>query len=207
MPDEIKFGTDGWRGLIGEDFNFENIRRVIEAVGASRPGGGRCRARHRDMRFLSPEAAQVAAQVLAENAIPVILAEKPTPTPALSYAVVSNHAAAGIMITASHNPCRWNGVKVKAAYGGSAAPDIIRRTEGQLGNSGSSWGFGGNAPKFGIKQADLVSPYLVRIKSLVDLAKVRSAGFRLVIDPMYGAALARVLDEAEVPYKEIHGEH
>ncbi|HTV53538.1 MAG TPA: phosphoglucomutase/phosphomannomutase family protein [Terriglobia bacterium] len=213
MADEIKFGTDGWRGLIGEDFNFENVRRVIEAVAGHVRAEGlaeRGVVVGYDMRFLSPEAAQVAAQVLAENAIPVILAEKPTPTPALSYAVVSNHAAAGIMITASHNPCRWNGVKVKAAYGGSAAPDIIRRIEGQLRNSGNSVERRGNGTKFRIKHADLVTPYLVRIKSLVDLAKIRSSGFRFVIDPMYGAALgalARVLDEAGIPHVEIHGEH
>jgi phosphomannomutase len=212
MSDEIKFGTDGWRGLIGEDFNFQNIRTVIEAI-----------ARHiraereaergvvigYDMRFLSPEAAQVAAQTFAECAIPVILAESPTPTPALSYAVVANHAAAGIMVTASHNPYRWNGIKVKAGYGGSAAPSIIERIEGHLKSSGSSFA-DGKARRAPIEQADLVTPYLTRIKSLVDLARVRASGFRFVVDPMYGAArglLARLFDEAGIPYREIHGEH
>jgi phosphomannomutase len=212
MPDEIKFGTDGWRGLIGEDFNFENVRRVVQAVARHVRAEGvaeRGIVVGYDMRFLSPEAAHVAAEVVAENGIPVILAQKPTPTPALSYAVVSNHAAAGIMITASHNPSRWNGIKVKASYGGSAAPHIIQGIEAQLRNCGSSTGYG-KSRKEETKQADLVSPYLARIKSFVDLAKVRSSGFRFVIDPMYGAArgvLARLFDEARVPYTEIHGDH
>jgi phosphomannomutase len=212
MADQIKFGTDGWRGLIGQDFNFDNVRRVVEALARYLRVEGvaeRGIVIGYDMRFLSPEAAQVAAQVLAENAIPVVLAEKPTPTPALSYAVVSNHAAAGVMITASHNPCRWNGIKVKAEYGGSAAPSIIQRIESQLINRGSSFGHGGNATKPHTRQADLVTPYLARIKSLVNLAKIRSSGFRFVIDPMYGAArgvLARLFDEAGIPYAEIHAE-
>jgi phosphomannomutase len=212
MTDQIKFGTDGWRGLIGEDFSFENVRRVVEAIARYVWAEGMAERGvviGYDMRFLSPEAAQVAAQVLAENAVPVILAESSTPTPALSYAVVANHAAAGIMITASHNPCRWNGVKVKAAYGGSAAPSIIQRIEGQLTNCGSSFARG-EAMQAHIEQANLIAPYLARIKSLVDLERIRASGFRFVIDPMYGAArgvLARMFDEAGITYTEIHGEH
>jgi phosphomannomutase len=212
MPTDIKFGTDGWRGLIGEDFNFDNVRRVLKAIArhvASEGVAERGVVVGYDMRFLSLEAAQLAAQVLAENAVPAILANTATPTPALSYAVVSNHAAAGIMITASHNPYRWNGVKVKAEYGGSAPPSIIQQIERHLTNSDDSV-YRGNAIRAEIKQADLVEPYLARIKSMINLERIRASGLRFVIDPMYGAArgvLARVFRETGIPYMEIHSEH
>ena len=212
MTDLVKFGTDGWRGLIGEDFNFKNVRRVVEAVAKHLRAEGtadRGVVIGYDMRFLSPEAAHVAAEVLAKNAIPVILGQSATPTPALSYAVVSNRAAAGIMITASHNPCRWNGIKVKAAYGGSAAPSIIQQIESQLTGSDFS-ADPGRTIQAPIQQADLITPYLAEVKSMVNLRRIRASGFRFAIDPMYGAArgvLARALDEAGIPCTEIHSEH
>jgi phosphomannomutase len=210
LYDQIKFGTDGWRSLIGEDFNFENVRRVVQAIAQHVWAEGvaeRGVVVGYDMRFLSVEAAQLAAEVLAENAVPAVLAKTPTPTPALSYAVVSNHAAAGIMITASHNPYRWNGIKLKADYGGSAAPSIIQRIENQLKNSGESLG---RAIRAEIERSDLVAPYLARIKSMIDLKRIRASGLRFVMDPMYGAArglLVRLFNEAGIPCSEIHSEH
>lgn len=212
MAGKIKFGTDGWRGLIGEDFNFQNVRRVVEAVARhlrAEGTSGRGVAVGYDMRFLSEEAAQTAAEVLAANGVPVVLAKSPTPTPALSFAVVTRHAAAGIMVTASHNPCRWNGIKLKAAYGGSAAPSIIQLVEKQLQGE-QARADSVEKERAGIEKADLVHPYLSKIKSMVDLAHVRASGFRFVIDPMYGAAcglLAQIFDEAGIPYCEIHDEH
>lgn len=212
MLNQIKFGTDGWRGLIGEDFSFENIRTVVQAIARYVQAEGvaqRGVVVGYDMRFLSVEAARLAAQVLADNTVPAILANGPTPTPALSYAVVSNQAAAGIMVTASHNPYRWNGIKVKAPYGGSAAPSIIKLIEAHLSDSEPAIG-GARAASAGIEYADLVVPYMARIKSLVDLERIRESRFRFVVDPMYGAArglLARLFDQAGIPYLEIHREH
>jgi phosphomannomutase len=212
MTDPIKFGTDGWRGLIGEDFNFSNVRRVIEAIAKHLRADGmgdRVVVIGYDMRFLSEEAAQLAAEVLAENGIPVILGERAAPTPALSYAVVSNHAAAGVVVTASHNPYRWNGIKVKASCGGSAAPALIQRIEDHL-RAGVGSGPQEESIRTAIRQADLVTPYLARIRSMVDMRRIRDSGLRFVIDPMYGAArglLARLFDETGIPYAEIHGDH
>ena len=105
--DKIKFGTDGWRGLIADDFTFANVRRVGEAIAQyvheeSEPTHGL--AIGYDMRFLSPEFARAAAEVISAAGIPVWLADKGTPTPAVSYAVVARKTAGAVMITASHNP-------------------------------------------------------------------------------------------------------
>src|SRR5208337_2084527 len=130
--DKIKFGTDGWRGIIADDFTFTNVRRVAAAIAQyvreeSEPARGLIVGY--DMRFLSAGFAQETAEALAAAGIPVWLAKAGTPTPAVSYAVVARKTAGAVMITASHNPYRWNGVKFKAPYGGSADPGIIHRIE------------------------------------------------------------------------------
>lgn len=208
--DKIRFGTDGWRGVIGDDFTFANVRRVAAAIGQyvreeSEPARGLVIGY--DTRFLSAECAQTTAEVVAAIGIPVVLADRSTPTPALSYAVVARRTAGAIVITASHNPYRWNGVKFKAPYGGSAAPAIIRRIEIQLHKLGRAGGRARKAKAAAIETADLVSPYLERLKALVHLERIRVSGRRLVIDPMYGAArgcIARLFEEAKIPYREIH---
>ncbi len=113
----IQFGTDGWRARIGEDFNFENVRRVAAATAdyvreESEPERGLLVGY--DMRFLSPEAAGVAAEAVAARGVPVTLSDRPTPTPAVSFDVLARKSAGALMVTASHNPYRWNGVKFKA---------------------------------------------------------------------------------------------
>src|ERR1700683_4709184 len=114
--DKIKFGTDGWRGVIAEDFTFANLRRVAAAIAQyvreeSEPGRGLVVGY--DTRFLSAEFAQTAAEVISAAGIPVCLGEAASPSPGVSYAVVAREAAGAVMITASHNPYRWNGVKFK----------------------------------------------------------------------------------------------
>jgi phosphomannomutase len=211
--DKIKFGTDGWRGVIGGDFTFANVRRVAAGVAQY------VRAESKlarglvvgfDTRFLSAESGRIAAETLAAAGIPVILADRPTPTPAVSYAVVTRRTAGAIMVTASHNPYRWNGIKFKAPYGGSAAPAIVRRIEAHLHRLGASGGQRRRAKAATIVTTDLVTPYLNRLKSMVRLEHIRASGRRFVIDPMYGAArgaIARLFDEARIPCREIHAEH
>lgn len=209
---KIKFGTDGWRGVIGDDFTFANVRRVAEAVAQyvrreSEPRRGLIVGY--DTRFLSADCAQSAAEVAASAGIPVVLADRPTPTPAISYAVVARKAAGAIVVTASHNPYRWNGVKFKAPYGGSAAPAVVRRIEAYLHKSERSTARAKKLKAAALETADLVSPYLERLKSLVNLDRIRASGRRFVVDPMFGAAracLARLFEEAGIPFREIHGE-
>ena len=213
MLDKIKFGTDGWRGVIAEDFTFANLRRVAEAIAQyvreeSDPAKGLVVGY--DTRFLSAEFAKCAGEIVVASGIPVVLADRATPTPAVSYAVVTRQTAGAIMITASHNPYRWNGVKFKASFGGSAPPSIMRRIEIHLHRLDRSGIHPRKRRPASIQTVDLIGPYLERLKSLVHLDRIRSSGQRYVIDPMYGAArgcLARLFEEAEIPYREIHGEH
>ncbi len=210
MSDVIQFGTDGWRGVIGDDFTFANIRRVaLAAARQARTQGHADRGLivGYDTRFLSPESSRVAADVLAGEGIPVTIADRATPTPAISYAVVARKMAGAIMITASHNPYRWNGIKFKAAYGGSAGPAVIKEIEKHLADPAPPPKAQARAR---IESADLIGPYLRRIQEIVRLDRIRASGLRFVIDPMYGAArglIAGLCEQNGIPCQEIHGEH
>src|SRR5580698_1576057 len=165
--DPIKFGTDGWRARIGEDFNFENVRRVAAAVAdyvreEGEPERGLLVGY--DMRFLSPEAAELAADAVAERGVPVTLSDRPTPTPALSYAVLYAKAAGAIMVTASHNPYRWNGIKFKAPYGGSALPSIMKSVEHHLDRLDIGLKPARPHRHAHRKTADLLAPYVERLR-------------------------------------------
>ena len=132
---QIKFGTDGWRGLIADDFTFDNVRRVARAIASyvlkhEDPTHGVVIGY--DTRFLSDRAARIIADVMADAGIPVLLANDYVPTPAVSYNVKKLGAAGGIMVTSSHNPWNWNGVKFKAKFGGSATPAIMKAIEEEL---------------------------------------------------------------------------
>src|SRR6185436_1186496 len=135
MVTEIKFGTDGWRGVIADDFTFENVRLVARAIAAhiiknEHPEKGVILGY--DTRFGSRRFAESAAEVISSYGIDVILADDHIPTPAISYAVKARGATGGVVITSSHNPWNWNGVKYKAYYGGSAKPSIIKGIETEL---------------------------------------------------------------------------
>lgn len=207
----IKFGTDGWRGVIGDDFTFASLRRVASAIAAylsEEADASRGLIVGYDTRFLSPECARIAAECVAARGIEVELADRATPTPAVSYAVVSRQRAGAIMVTASHNPYRWNGLKFKAPYGGSASPSIMKTIERHLDRSDRENAAAAKAGR--IRTLDLVTPYLDHLKGMIRLDRIRASGRRFVIDPMYGAGrecIARLFDRAGIPYREIHGEH
>src|SRR5437870_570189 len=135
MNTPIKFGTDGWRAVIAEDFTFENVRRVAQAVAlywkaaAAKKGVTPRAVVGYDKRFLSEKFAATVAVVAAGDGIPIIHTAQATPTPAVSYAVKHENLIGGIMITASHNPPEFNGVKIKADFGGSADQEITKEIE------------------------------------------------------------------------------
>src|ERR1700678_3022865 len=121
MTTPIKFGTDGWRGIIADDFTFDNVRRVGNATAHyvhKNEDASKGLVVGYDTRFVSKQAAEIISDVLAAAGIAVRLSDDYTPTPALSYAVKNLGTAGGVMITSSHNPYNWNGVKFKANYGG-----------------------------------------------------------------------------------------
>jgi phosphomannomutase len=205
--DEIKFGTDGWRGIIAEDYTFENVRRVAGAIAAyvlkkEEPQKGIVIGY--DTRFGSRRFAQATAEVIAHAGIPVKIANDYTPTPALSYAVKTQGAAGGVMITSSHNPWNWNGVKFKATYGGSATPGIIGQIEAEVR--------AGSMPKgtpAKIEEADLKTPYVAAITKFADLDKIARANFKFAIDCMYGSGrnvLAEIFAARGVQHVQIRSE-
>ena len=202
----IKFGTDGWRGVIASDFTFENVRTAAAAVAAyvhakENPSKGICIGY--DSRFLSEAFARTCAEVVAATGIRVALAKEITPTPALSFGVRGRGAAGGIMITSSHNPAQWNGVKYKAWYGGSGSPSIIAEIESYLGAA---------VPKAAtpapIDLVDFIKPYMQAIESFADLDLISRSGFKFGIDSMYGAGrelIAGIFTEIGVDFVQIRG--
>jgi phosphomannomutase len=182
---QIKFGTDGWRGVIADDYTFANVRTAAEAIAAyvhakENPAKGLCIAY--DTRFGSKAFARACAEVVAATGIPVALANAVTPTPALSYGVRERGAAGGIMITSSHNPAQWNGVKYKAWYGGSGKPSIIAEIESYLGQPVAK-----SAQPAPITEVDFLPPYLSAIESFADLDLIAKSRMKFCIDSMYGA--------------------
>jgi len=186
MATEIKFGTDGWRGVIADDFTFDNVRRVAGAIASyilQNEDAGQGVVVGYDTRFASKLAAHVAGEVIGAAGIPVTLASDYTPTPAISLAVKQQHAAGGVVITSSHNPWNWNGVKFKAKFGGSATPAIMKKVEDEL--------HAGAMPKndhiLRIEEVDLKQAYIKAVCEFADLDLIAQANFKFAADSMYGS--------------------
>jgi phosphomannomutase len=208
---QIKFGTDGWRGLIADDYTFANVRIAAEAVAAyvqSRKGSAqedpaKGLAIGYDTRFGSKAFARACAEVVAATGIPVLLADRITPTPALSYGVRQRGLAGGIMITSSHNPAEWNGVKYKAWYGGSGKPSIIAEIESFLGQPVPR-----TAQPASIREVDFLPDYLVAIENFTSLDALQKSGMNFVIDSMYGAGgtiISDIFARMGVAHMQIRG--
>lgn len=234
----IHFGTDGWRAVISDEFTFANVRIVAQAiadktladhqqqlsVSSDQPSvnGGQSPIPTSpslvvgfDTRFLSDRYAVAVAEVLAGNGIRVWLAQADAPTPIVSYAIVDKQANGGVMITASHNPPRYNGIKLKAAYGGSASPSDAQEIEQRINDNAAI----GKAPRLLkydtaaaqglITTFDPLPAYQTHIHTLVDFAAIRQAGLTVAVDAMYGAGrvyLRRLLQEAGCQVTELRGE-
>ncbi|WP_213806201.1 phosphoglucomutase/phosphomannomutase family protein [Granulicella sp. dw_53] len=203
----VKFGTDGWRGIIADDFTYANVRVAAAAIANyvladENAAAGVCIGW--DTRFGSRSFAGVVAKVLSEAGIAVTMSARETPTPALSYEVRRRGAAGGVMITSSHNPAEWNGVKYKASYGGSGKPSIMAAIEGQLGKPLAQ------AAKAGtVEDADFHAKYVEALKAFVDLKKIKDSGYRFLIDTMYGSGrgvVAGIFAEAGIPHVEMRGD-
>ena len=193
----IKFGTDGWRGLIAEDYTSENVAKVAHAIAryvirGAQPDHGILIGY--DTRFGSEYFARAAAEAVSAAGIPVWLATEACPTPALSLLVRQRKAAGGIQITASHNPYRWNGIKFKASYGSSASPAIVAQIESELSRVLRD----GVPPlpprKELIQPLEVRDPYLETLAKLIDWDRLRAAKFRFLIDPMHGAGRGLLLE-------------
>src|SRR5882757_3723791 len=174
----VKFGTDGWRGIIADDFTFANVRVASAAIANyvlhhENAAAGVCIGY--DTRFGSPQFARIVAEVLASAGIPVSLADGITATPALSYAVRNRKAAGGVMITSSHNPAEWNGVKYKASYGGSGKPSIMTAIESYLDKPLAK-----AATPAPIIEVDFLPEYVEAIAKFADLEAVKASEFKFL---------------------------
>ena len=206
-PGAVKFGTDGWRGIIADDFTYENVRVAARAIAQyvlaeEDPEAGLCIGY--DTRFGSRSFARVVADVVSAAGIPVFLANKVAPTPELSFAVRRRGAAGGVMITSSHNPAEWNGVKYKASYGGSGKPSIIAAIERRLYTPAPL----ATTPA-PMVEVDFAPPYIAALEGFVDLQAIKASGFRFLIDSMYGAGqgyIPGIFDRAGIPYVAIRNE-
>ncbi|MBM3822167.1 MAG: phosphoglucomutase/phosphomannomutase family protein [Verrucomicrobia bacterium] len=185
--ENIRFGTDGWRAVIAEGFTFDNVARVADAtarVWLKEPTAGR---RKRvvvgfDRRFLSDRFARTTAEVMTARGFEVLMSPAPLPTPALSLAVVEHEAVGGVMLTASHNPPRFNGFKVKAHFGGSADPALCQRIEACLELEVPA----GEAREDAIEIHDFTTAHLRRLKQLVDFKLVAGSGLRFAHEALFG---------------------
>jgi len=204
---DIKFGTDGWRGLIADDFTFDNVRRVAGAISSyvlKHEDAARGVIVGYDTRFLSDHAGRAVAQVLAAAGIPVRLSNDYVPTPAVSFNVRKLGAAGGVMVTSSHNPWNWNGVKFKAKFGGSATPTIMKVIEDELGAGATP-----SDPPAKIEEVDLKPAYVEAIGQFADLNLIRRANFKFAIDSMYGSGrgiLPGIFDKNGIQYIAIRQE-
>ena len=212
----IRFGTDGWRAVMCEDFTFPNVRVVVQAIAdylneTSLAGKGVVVAY--DARFLSERFAQEAASVLVANGINVWVTSRDTPTPVAAYAVVHGKRAGAVMFTASHNPPEYNGVKWIAEYGGPAMPDVTSEIERHIakveatggvertGAAGGGRAVDGTIPTASITSFDPMGDYVDHVSRLVDLDAIRRGGLRIVYDPMYASGrgyLDRILQSRHV---------
>jgi phosphomannomutase len=203
----VKFGTDGWRGIIADDFTYANVRVAARAIAhyvLAHEDAKRGVCVGWDTRFASHSFARVVTEVLATAGIPVALANEITPTPALSYAVRGRKAAGGVMITSSHNPAEWNGVKYKASYGGSGRPAIISSIESYLDAP-----LADAATPAKISEVNFNPEYITAIAKFVDLEAIRRSGYKFLIDCMYGCGrgvIAGIFARAEIPFVEIRSE-
>lgn len=194
---EIKFGTDGWRGVIGDNYTFKNLKIISQAV-ADYLGRGRKVAVGYDTRFMSDCFAIVVSEVLKNNGHNVILSDKAIPTPALSFTVKNRSLDLGIMITASHNPAEYNGFKIKVQSGGAAGIEVTEDIEKRLGKTPikeTSEGKGKTSKE------DLIDAYIKFIRRYIDFKRIKNKKFKVLVDAMYGSGnsfIAQVLKGSKI---------
>ncbi len=202
---QIKFGTDGWRAIIGDTYTFENLKIVSQAV-ADYLGAGKKAAVGFDSRFMSGEFAGICADVLCSNGIDVVLSDRPMPTPALSYTVKTRKLDLGVMITASHNPPEYNGFKIKLPSGGAAGPEVTAAVEGLMGKSPVKENIPTQAK---ISKENLTGAYVKFMRSYIDLKKIKNKKFKVLVDCMYGSGdglIAEVLKGSKIRIEIMHNE-
>jgi len=192
MLTSIKFGTSGWRAVMAEEFTFANVRRAIHGIAryvvSQKPSGARVIV-GRDPRFLGETFCSMAAEILAAHGITPLLIAEAAPTPAISYAVIREHADGAINFTASHNPPEYNGIKFSTSDGAPALPEATHHIEAEIAAFDQEGSSSLQAPPKATTQAlDPRESYLARLREIIDFDVMKKAGLRVVFDPFWGAA-------------------
>jgi phosphomannomutase len=209
---EIRFGTDGWRGKIAEDFSFDNVRRCSHGfahyLGSQGKAGADIVIGH-DRRFLSRDFAIAAAEVMAANGFRVWLTDGPSPTPVISYSAVERGAAGAINITASHNPPADNGFKVRDERGAAVAPDGLLEIEAAIppADRVERLSFDEAQENGRVQVWDPTPAYIAHISNLVDIEHLKGAGLNILVEPMWGNGIgwfSRILEGGQTNVTEIH---
>jgi len=213
----IKFGTDGWRGIIAEDFTFDNVRACAQGAAdylRKTELASRGLIIGYDTRFASEDFASAAAEVIAGNGIKAYLCSNTAPTPVISYGVLAWKTGGGIVITASHNTAAWNGFKVKSENGASASTEVIAELEKNISHTLATGVINQLPLDKALKQGliEYIDPaplYFDQLNKLIDLKTLRQAKMKIVVDTMYGAGAGyfrRLLDGGAIELVEINGE-
>lgn len=215
MTGEIKFGTDGWRGHVAEDYTFANVRRCSQGYATYLQEQGQENAWvvvGHDRRYQGEQFAAAVAEVLAGNGFRVYLTQGPTPTPVISYSVVARQAAAAVNVTASHNPFTDNGFKVRDQNGGAVDPEGLRQIEANIPSDEGGvqrMPFSKAKAEGRIEYFDPAPDYISHIEELIDLEPIRQAGLKVLIDPMWGNSAGwfpRLLEGGSTEVMEIHAQ-
>ncbi|MGI6367282.1 MAG: phosphoglucomutase/phosphomannomutase family protein [Anaerolineae bacterium] len=211
----IRFGTDGWRAGIAEDYTFENLRYCAQGTADELLADGSASKGMvvgYDTRYRSEDFGRAVAEVLAGNGIKTYLANRFMPTPVLSYAILPYATAGGIWITASHNPPTDNGFKLRSSYAGAAAPDTLASVEKRVAAAQAEervrrMDFDAAVKAGLVEIIDPAVPYLEHLATLIDLEALKSAGLDLVVDPMWGVGqgwFPRLFEGGQTKLHEIH---
>lgn len=210
----IKFGTDGWRAIISEDFTFENVRVVAQAVADFINSRKEPVYRKKkvvvgyDTRFLSDKYAELISVVLAANGIGVILSDRPSPTPAVCVYIKDKKLSGGLMVTASHNPAQYNGIKYKGYFAGSAGSDIIGEIEKRLFKTRvKTMPFGDAVKKKKIMPEDIVGTQVRYVREYADMKLLKNSGLKVLVDSMNGAGeryLGEILKDTSIKTEFIY---
>jgi len=209
----IHFGTNGWRAIMGEEFTFQNVRLVVQAIAnflkGKFPGQGVSVVVNYDTRFLSERYASEAAKILSHNGIHVFLTERDAPSQAQAFQIIKRKAQGGINFTASFNPPQYNGLKYNTDMGAPAMPAETDVIEAEIRSLQKDFAFFPAYPRTEfIEKIDLRKDYLEFLQNKIDFDLIRRAGIKVGVDPLYGTSreyLDGILEENGVPVEEIHG--
>jgi phosphomannomutase len=213
QPNPIRFGTDGWRAVVADDFTYANVRAVAQGVAAFLGNESRPVVVGHDSRYCAEIFAREVSRVLVANGLNVVLLDRVTPTPAVSWAITQQHAAGGVVVTASHNSAEFNGIKYKPDFGGSAPPEIVaeieRHTMAALESGVTEMTYEEAAATGRLKTIDPLPDFFVQLGRMVDLDALRGHGLRVLHEAMYGAGaglIARALHGGSTTVEELHGD-